>query len=126
MKIWGVTEAELRSAVKEAGLVVFNDRDNLVINGVTYSPITKDGRALRIRLSVDATKPRDAEGLLPFQRRGQGGRRLPSVSWEGHREFMRIVFRDHPEARIKSAVADYKGRADFWQKHPSTKGGWPG
>ena len=37
---------------------------------------------------------------------------------------MRIVFRDFPEARIKSAIADYKGRDDFWVKHPETRGKW--
>ena len=89
MKIWGVTEAELRSAAKEAGVVVYNDYRG--------TGITTDGRALRMRLGVDALQPRDAEGLLPFQRQSRQGSRLPAVSWEGHREFMRIVFRDHPD-----------------------------
>ena len=118
MKVWGLTEAELRSAVKEAGLVPWDD---------TYGSLglTREGLALRVRLCVDRTQPRDEDGLLPFQARSRDGRRLPYVTWEGHREFMRIVFRDHPEARIKSAVADYKNRADFWAKHPATKDRWP-
>ena len=93
--------------------------------------LAKEGRALHVRLCVDKTKPRDEAGLLPWQKRGRDfpgrrGRRLPYVTWEGHREFMRIVFRDHPEARIKSAIADYRGRDDFWVKHPETKGRWNG
>ena len=116
MKVWGVSEADVRAAIAEAKLTPWG-----------YLPshqITPVGRALSVRLCVDRDQPRDATGLLPWQKRGWGGRRLPYVTWEGHREFMRILFRDHPEARIKSAVADYKGRADFWEKHPSTKGAW--
>jgi hypothetical protein len=124
VKVWGVREAEIRAAASEAGLAIYNEWGN-------RSGITKDGNALRFRLKVDPTKPRDENGMLPFQARGRSwgdrrGRRLPSVTWEGHREFMRILFRDHPDARLKSAIADYKGRADFWAKHPETKGKWSG
>lgn len=126
MKVWGVPEEAIRAAVSEAGLTVWGDwrQDG------THR-LAKEGRAFHVRLCVDKTKERDAEGLLPFQKRGRSfsnrpGRRTPYVTWEGHREFMRIVFRDHPEARIKSAVADYHGRADFWAKHPATKGRWEG
>ena len=120
MQVWGVSEADIRAAVGEARLVVFND-----YGYPRWSGIGKKGRSLTVRLGVDRTQPRDPEGLLPFQKRGHRGRRLPYVTWEGHREFMRILFRDHPDARVKSAVADYKGRAEFWRLHPSTKGRWP-
>lgn len=122
MKVWGVSEADIRAAVKEADLTVWNDY--VSAGGVHVRGIVPKGRALLVRLAVDPTKPRDQTGLLPWQKRGYGGRRLPYVTWEGHREFMRILFRDHPEARILSAIADYKGRADFWAKHPSTKDAW--
>ena len=124
VKIWGLTEGEIKAAVSEAGLTVWGDWTG-------KGHLAKEGRALHVRLCVDKTKPRDEAGLLPWQKRGRDfpgrrGRRLPYVTWEGHREFMRIVFRDHPEARIKSAIADYRGRDDFWVKHPETKGRWNG
>lgn len=137
MKVWGVTEEAIRAAVSEAGLAIWDDWQG---RGVTES-----GNALSLRLAVDPTQPRtqdmeleEENGLLPFQKRSRGaaiwkdgsfagykpGRRNPYVTWEGHREFMRIIFRDYPEARIKSAIADYKGREDFEIKHPQTRGLW--
>ena len=122
VKIWGLTEGEIRAAAKEARVSLWNDWAGY---GVEVR-----GKALTCRLCVDTTQERDENGLLPFQKVGRPhpvsrrGRRLPYVTWEGHREFMRVVFRDHPEARIKSAVADYRGRDEFWAKHPSTKGQW--
>ena len=115
MKLWGVSEADIRAAASEARLKLWGWPDGWV---------EEKGKALTCRLKVDATQPRDESGLLPFQKVGHHGRRLPYVTWEGHREFMRIIFRDHPEARIKSAVADYRGRDDFWEKHPSTRSAW--
>jgi len=122
MKVWGVSEADIRAAVSEARLAVWDDYQG--------RGIVPEGRGLLVRLVVDPTQPRDEEGLLPFQKRGQPyrgyqGRRTPYVTWEGHREFMRILFRDHPEAKLKSALATYNGRKDFWAKHPATRGGWP-
>jgi hypothetical protein len=126
VKIWGVSEAAIVAAVSEAGLTVWGDwrQDG-------SHRLDREGRALHVRLCVDKTKPRDEAGLLPFQKRGRDfpgrrGRRTPYVTWEGHREFMRLIFRDHPEARIKSAVADYRGREEFWAKHPETRGRFEG
>jgi hypothetical protein len=131
MKVWGVPEEAIRAAVSEAGLTVWGDwrQDG-------SHRLDKEGNALHVRLCVDKTQPRTQDmelesenGLLPFQKRGRSfggklGRRTPYVTWEGHREFMRIVFRDYPEARIKSAIADYRGREDFDVKHPQTRGLW--
>jgi|SRR5215831_2313280 len=135
MQIWGVSEADIRAAVSEARLAVWND-----YGYPRWSGIGQKGKALSVRLAVDRLQPRDEAGLLPYQKRGRGqlrwidgrlveighGKRLPYVTWEGHREFMRIIFRDYPEARIKTAIADYRGRADFWQKHPETRGAFEG
>lgn len=128
MRIHGVSEADIRKAVAEARLSVWGDypqnRDwqdrSLPWSGGIYAV----GTGLRVRLGVDRTQPRDENGLLPFQKLGYRGRRLPYVTWEGHREFMRVIFRDHPEARIKTALADYHGRAEFWAKHPETRTAW--
>jgi hypothetical protein len=123
MKVWGVSEADIRAAVSEASLAVWNDYQSA--GGLHINGIRKDGRGLLVRLAVDPLQPRNEAGELPWQKRGHNGRRLPYVTWEGHREFMRILFRDHPEAKVKSAIATYDGRKEFWRKHPATKGDWP-
>lgn len=118
MKVWGLSEAQIRAALKEARLTPWGE--GYLGTGGIY----EDGRALRVRLCVDRTQPRDENGLLPWQKTGYRGRKTPYVTWEGHREFMRICFRMNGSARIKSAIADYKGRDDFKEKHPSTRGMW--
>jgi len=125
MRIHGVSEAAIRSAVAESKLSVFGDYPQGGDRSLPWSGgIYAVGTGLRVRLAVDRTQPRDASNLLPWQKVGFRGRRLPYVTWEGHREFMRIIFRDFPEARIKTALADYRGRDDFWTKHPETRTAW--
>jgi len=116
VKIWGLTEGEIKECVKLAGLTVWGDWTG-------EGELAREGRALHVRLCVDKNGPR-TNGLLPFQKLGYRGRKTPYVTWEGHREFMLVVFERFPDARIKSAIADYKGRDDFFVKHPHTRGMW--
>jgi len=115
MLIWHLSEAEIREAARLSRLAIWNDRYGW------QGGIHPRGKALSVRLCVDETQPRDEERLLPFQKRSYHGRRLPYVTWEGHREFMRQAFKINPDARIKSALADYRGFADFLAKHPATR-----
>lgn len=120
MKAWGVTEAEIRAAAAEVGLTVYSDWRG--------TGIVKDGRALRFRLGLDSMQPRHDDGDLPYQRHSTNrsaiiaGRRIAAVCWHGHRDFMRALFRMQPEARIKTALADYRGVADFEMKYRDTQG----
>jgi hypothetical protein len=82
-----------------------------------------------LKLDVHAER---TNGALPYQRVSQSPasgrhRRVAAVCWHGHRDFMREIFNRFPEARIKSALADYRGRMDFEQNYRSTAGtsnGW--
>jgi len=125
MRIHGVSEADIRKAIAESKLSVWGDYPQAGDRSLPWSGgVYKVGTGLRVRLAVDRTQPRDENGLLPWQKVGYRNRRLPYVTWEGHREFMRLIFRDFPEARIKTALADYRGRDDFWTKHPETRTAW--
>jgi hypothetical protein len=104
MKIWGLTEQEIRDSAAEVGLTIHSDWSG--------HGIYADGRALRCRLALGGGE-RNANGFLPYQRRGFSKRRIPSVCWHGHRDFMRACFRRNSEARIKTAFADYRGTEDF-------------
>lgn len=119
MKVWGANEQEIRAAAKAVGVELF---------GWPNGHVSQDGRALRFRLSVDRTQPRGENGELPYQRISQSrmsgirGRRIAAVCWHGHRDFMRALFRTNPEARIKTALADYRGSEDFERKFSGTYG----
>lgn len=53
-------------------------------------------------------------------RRSASGRRTPAASWEAHRDFMRALFAIDPNGRIVTALADYRGAADFERKYCAT------
>lgn len=48
------------------------------------------------------------------------GRRVWAVCWHGHYAFMAALLEEDPYARIRSAVADWKGRDDFHTRAPDT------
>lgn len=55
-----------------------------------------------------------------WRRRNHTGRRVAAVCWHGHRAFMEALFNSVPHARLKSMVADYNGRLEFWAQHDAT------
>jgi len=120
MYAWGVTESEIRAAASEVGLSIFQDWQG--------SGITPKGRSLSFRLGLDTSQPRDEEGYAPFQRRSTSQwhqdkpRRIAAVCWHGHRDFLRALFRLQPDARVKSALADYRGSEDFERSYRATFG----
>lgn len=63
---------------------------------------------------------RTATGKSPAARTSATGRRINSANWEAHRVFMEHLFGLEPDARLKTAVADYQGKADFLAKFDDT------
>ena len=90
--------------------------------GVRMDNLRKQGRAIAFRLKT--TLP-VRYGRRSQQVRTKAGelRRVPgAVCWHGHRAFMRAVFAVNPEARIKTALADYHGVHQFEETHSATAG----
>ncbi len=74
------------------------------------------GRALRFTLRVISSKePGHRVSASAFTHR-----RLVAACWHAHRDFLRALFAEAPEARVKTAVADYRGAAGFEQTFPGT------
>lgn len=46
--------------------------------------------------------------------------RLTAACWHVHRDFLRALFAMVPSARVKTAVADYRGREGFEKTFPDT------
>lgn len=109
MKVWGVTESEVRECARSVGVAIHSDWNG---NG-----ITQVGRAQQFRLALGDDKQLYRRlSASPLHRE----RKVNAVCWHGHRDFMRAIFRVNPEARIKSAFADYRGSEDFEQSFPET------
>lgn len=73
----------------------------------------KVGRAVAFTLTVDRS-----DG--PGARRSATGRRISAACWHAHRDVLRAIFGVCPDARVKSAVADYRGVEDFEEKFDDT------
>ena len=43
-----------------------------------------------------------------------------NASWEAHRDFLRCLFELDPQAVVKTRMARYVGRDDFYSKFPRT------
>lgn len=53
-------------------------------------------------------------------KRSASGRRTVSACWHAHRYFMGRLFVLCPNARLTTALADYRGKDDFFASHPAT------
>ena len=106
MQAFNVTVSDLEYAAQKVGLAA-------VVGAVT-------SRSVRFTLERTGRKYQ----RLGFHRNKDGNRRkLGSyvVCWHGHRDFMLALFDAKPDARLKSAMADYRGRADFLASYGNTE-----
>jgi len=114
MKVWTkLSPDDIRRIAHDVGIRIHSDWGG--------HGISKDGRAWNFRLALGDEK---REGYRKYNRTSASmfheGRKVAAVCWHGHRDFMRALYAEDPEARIKSAVADYRGRQDFEESFGST------
>lgn len=53
-------------------------------------------------------------------RKSASGRRLHSANWEAHRAFLAEFFARYPGATVRSALATYRGKAEFERLYSAT------
>lgn len=116
MKVWTtLTPDELRDIAASVGVKIHSD--------YAGSGICKNGRAWNFRLALNSDIPKRDSGYK-YQRVSastyQNNRRVAAVCWHGHRDFMRAVFARDADARIKSAISDYRGSEAFELDFPAT------
>lgn len=106
MYAWNVTKAQLEDALKQTSEKYGK---NVCWN---RSPETR-GRSLMFTVRVHTGHGEGAK-------RSASGRRTASACWHVHRDFMVALFDLAPNARLKTALADYRGRDDFNAKFEKT------
>ena len=114
MKIWGLDPNELREAAEKAEVRLYNlgeDGRGYGLTLKTHGP-TSNGKPVKWGRVSQSVRNKD----------GSPRRVAGAVCWHGHREFMREVFKINPDARIKTALADYQGKDDFEETHRQTRG----
>ena len=100
--------------VESAVIATVGDVSSSAYAGNVYASITwANGRRVRFTLG---TRDSHAHG----SRRSASGRHMPKASWEAHRDVLQALFALDPDATIRTALATYRGRADFRDKFPAT------
>jgi hypothetical protein len=107
MKVWNVPAEELTRIVTTVSAERF---DGNIRFKRTPDPV---GRAVAFTLTVANSRGKGS-------RVGRGGRRICACCWHGHRDIMSAIFAEYPDARLQSAVADYRGRQDFEDSFEAT------
>lgn len=103
----GVTLEDLQTAADAAEVVLYNVGPNPRGRGISFM----------LRPGPDTPEHR--------RRRGHRGRRLWAVTWDTHWDFFVALFDRVPDARVRSALATYNGRASFYATAPGTLNrGW--
>lgn len=82
--------------------------------GNIYAVITW-ARGNRVRFTLET---RDA--WKHGSRTSASGRHMRKASWEAHRDVLKALFELDPEATIRTALATYRGKADFEHQFPAT------
>jgi hypothetical protein len=106
MKLYGVPMASLSRIV---GVVSYEKYDD----NLTFKRCDENGSHIIFTLKVRNSHGKGAK-------RSPNGRRSVAADWEAHYNVMKSLFDAHPNARLKSALADYKGKSEFLQKAAAT------
>ncbi len=98
-------------------MIVYNVPEHYLTNLARYMGIRLDNLRPQGKGVAFVLRPLDDT----YRKIGRNGRRVNAVSWQGHFDFMDVMFRAYPDARLRSAVATYKGREDFALKAIETR-----
>ncbi len=108
MIILGVKPIDVESAVRVVSEVGYGG--NIVIKSI----------GPKGSLSTSFTiQPRDSR--LPGARRSGEGRRIKAACWHAHRDVLLEIFRNHPHAKLRSAVFKCDGLDEFLDRVNMTR-----
>lgn len=111
MQLWGVTQDELSAIVGQVSRDLYDG--NIRVGEGTqggWRTVGKRVQHVRFALRVDSSKGPGHRVSASFF---NPGRRLIAACWHAHRDVMAAIFEAFPEARLKTAFADYRGRDGF-------------
>jgi len=107
MKLYGVTQGQAEAIMRKVSRKLYK-------GNLDFAYLEPHNNHVQFTLRVKDSHGRGA-------RLGQSnGRHLISACWHAHRDLMREIFTQFPQARLVSAKAVYHGAADFTQKYVAT------
>jgi len=108
MKVWGITYEDAERIVDHVSIDHYG-------GNVRIDQLREEGK--RVRTVSFVLRTNDTRGKGSRRTRL---RRTTSGCWHAHRDVMAAIFAQNPDARIKTMLADYRGKADFEAKFPET------
>lgn len=106
MKVWGI-DLETLESIKDSVSREYG-------GNVRWKRLPEPtGRAIAFTLTVVSSH---GDG----SRRSNEGRKIAAACWHVHRDLFTRIFGANPDARIKTAMADYRGEQDFYDTYPQT------
>lgn len=113
-----VSREILESAAEKIGVFAVIRPKGRGFNVKLFPRVTSD------MLTPSGRRRRDDMGDAPYQREsvgyGSAGRRVNAVCWHGFAAFFKAIYAETPDATFRTALATYKGSADFEARHPET------
>jgi hypothetical protein len=106
MKLYGVTESQAQAVMAKVSRKLYK-------GNLEFAYLEPHANHVQFTLRV-----RDSHGK--GARTGMTGRHMISACWHAHRDLMREIFAQYPQARLVSAQAVYNDAADFQQKYQAT------
>ena len=113
MKFSHCTPADLDAAIDAA-----NTAHGYALHAEIASVTNKAGTSFNARIVPDSSRVHGARRSAPTP--WNNGRAVKAACWHAHRDVLAALFDIAPEARVQSAFADYRGKADFREKFPLT------
>ena len=108
MFVWGVTPTQLAKIVRTVSAKLY--KGNIIFKS---GPEMVNTKKMTFALTVKRSDQ-------PGGRRSPSGRKVAAACWHAHRDIMQELFNQFPEARLKSMMADYRGKDEFEDNFPET------
>lgn len=106
MKVYGITEPQLQEIIQ-------NVSQREYAGNLTWNYTEAHRNHVSFTLRVESSK-----GL--GHRIGHSGKRMVAACWHAHRDVMKALFKEYPNARLTSALATYRNADDFNRSFPAT------
>lgn len=120
MQIHHASEQDITTALQDANQ---HYEGNLEFRPSAYQTpsFAQRGNSFLVTLGVaNARGPGHRIGFSHLFRVDAKPKRLRYACWHAHRDFLAALFKRVPGARVKSALADYRGAAAFARLFPNT------
>lgn len=108
MQVTGLSLEDFERIVKEISAVCYDG--NVIVEQEAHA---QSPRRFTARLRTKSSRGSGA-------RMSWSGRHIPAACWHAYRDVLEALFEEYPQARVRTAMAVYKGKEGFRANYPYT------